>query len=119
MITGTLPPVSNRASWPDTHGFEIFDDENDEAIDVSTATEITIAVRRKGCTSPSLTATLTGSTVEILDEISDGLFRPTWGVDEMRTLCAETYEIGITVEFTDGTVQFLVALLPVIDGIVS
>jgi hypothetical protein len=114
MIDGSLPPVSNRADWPDSHAFYITDDEDGTEIDLTTATEITLQIARDYRCSPSLSARLSQGTIEI-----DGAtFSPTFTASQMGALCAGTYEVGITVVVDGKTIQLFAGSLPVIDGIV-
>jgi len=114
MMTGTLSPVSNRATWLES--MELVDVDNGEPVDLSGLTEITIVVRDPRTDAPQLTLTLTNGDVMILDT---GVFG--WRADagNMTTLVEGMYEVGCTV--TDGvdTAQLVIGYLPVLDGIVT
>lgn len=114
MFTGTLSPVSNKADWIET--FELYDDETGEAIDVSAATEITIAIREPGTHSEVLSGSLTGDEIE---HVETGVIQWHFTADQMSDLCAKTYEVGMTLVLDDITTQILIGHLPVADGIVS
>lgn len=114
MFTGTLPPVSNRATWTDD--YELRDIETGDLIDLSTATEITIEARALSSASPELTLSLTGGDITI---VGTGVFEWRAEASAMRNLCAKTYEIGCTIEIGDDTAQLIIGRLPVLDGIVS
>lgn len=114
MFTGTLPPVSNKADWIET--YELYDDETGEALDISDAEEITVAIRDPASKSVELTATLGADTIE---HIETGVIRWTFTAAQMRALCPKTYEIGMTMLKDDVTTQILIGALPVADGIVS
>lgn len=114
MLTGTLDPVSTKATWSES--FEIVDDETDEAIDLSDVDEITVTIRDPQSQTAMLTATYTGDDIELVD---DGVFQVTFSADSMGGLSPKTYDIGCTIEKDDQTVQFLIGRLPVLDGIVS
>lgn len=115
MITGALPAVSNRETL--NLQIEIFDDDAGELIDLSTATEITIAIAPRGTSrAPILTATLTGGGVT---NAQTGTLDCVFSVDQMRTLCAGTYDIGGTLVKDGETSQFMIGALPILDGIVS
>lgn len=113
MYIGTLPPVSNKAGWSFVR--EVVDDDTDEPIDLSDAT-IVFEVRN-ACGTIKLSATTSNAAITILDT---GVFQAAFTADQMKTLCAETYDVGCTVQ--NGTAepqQFIIGKLPVLDGIVS
>lgn len=114
MYIGSLPVASNRATYQ--QDFQLYDDEDSEGIDLTDAT-ITVAIRKPGCSTPEVTLT-NDDGIEITDE-DEGQFELTLTVDQMRNLCAMTYECGITVEQGDETTQYFIGTLPVLDGIVS
>jgi hypothetical protein len=114
MLTGTLSTVSNKADWIEAYGIE--DVETGDPVDVSAATEITISIRDPNSLSVELTASLTGGAIE---HIETGAFQWSFTADQMRGLCAKTYEVGLTILQDDQTIQLFVGNLPVVDGIVS
>lgn len=113
MISGSLPPASNRETL--NLQIEFYDEETDEPIDVATATEAVIAVAPAGCRSPVLTARLSAGQIE---QTETGVIECTFSADQMSGLCAGTYDIGGTLTKDNETVQFLIGTLPVYDGIV-
>lgn len=113
MFTGSLKPVSNRATWSVL--YNITDAETDEAIDLSNVDQIAIQVRDPRSCSPVLSGTLTGGEVVIVDT---GVFQWTFSASQMNALCANTYEVGCTIEQDGETAQILIGTLPVIDGII-
>lgn len=116
MISASLDPVTNRETVK--IDVELYDEEAGEYIDISDVTEIVVeAIPRNGdrCT-PALTAKL--STGDIT-EIQTGIVQVVFTVDEMKSLCAGTYDIGGTLTKDDEVVQFLLGQLPVQGGIVS
>lgn len=112
MYTGTLPPVSNRATW--SEDVQCFDDEANSAIDISAATAIALEVF-DGCNvvlSASYPGTITlGGTT--------GVFSFAFTAEQMRALCAKTYDIGCTVTFEGETIQVIAGHLPVVNGYVA
>jgi hypothetical protein len=114
MYIGSLPAASNRATY--TQDFQLYDDDNDEGVSLAAAT-IVLEVRKPGTTTALLHA-MNGSGITVTDEDGGG-FTLRFTVDEMRALCAGTYECGITVEQSGDTTQFFIGTLPVLDGIVS
>lgn len=114
MYLGTLPAVSNRATY--IADVEIVSDDTGDAYDISAATEITIAIREQGQRSPILIGTMTGGEITLP---SSNVLRWTFSRDQMATLCNQTYDVGVTIEFSDETEQIIIATLPVLDGVVS
>lgn len=114
MLTGTLDPVSNKATWVVL--YELVDADTDEAIDLSDVDEITVQIRDPGSSSSRLSATKTGGDVTITDT---GVFRFVFSADDMAGLDPRTYEIGVTLEQDDEVVQLMIGHLPILDGIVS
>lgn len=115
MITGTLPPISNRADWPSTHAFELYDDDDNSVIDLTTASAITLELREQGCCSPRLTASLANGNLALQ---GTDTFMPLWTANNLGCLCAGTYEIGCTAVVDGITVQLIIGNLPVLEGIV-
>lgn len=115
MITGTLPAISNRADWPPSHAFELYDDVDDTVIDLTTATALTLEVREQGCCSPVLKASLANG-----DLVLQGTdtFMPTWTAATLGRLCSGTYEVGCTAVVDGKTIQLIIGNLPVLEGIV-
>ena len=114
MQTGTLPPVSNKADWIEE--YELYDDETDETLDISTAEEITVSIRDPKTESVELTASLSGGAIT---HIETGVFEFVFTVAQMRGLCPKIYDVGMTILKDDITTQILIGYLPVSDGIVS
>lgn len=116
MQRDTLDPVSNKATW--VQDYTLFDEETGDAIDLDGTTEITIAVRDARTGVIWLTGTYTGGEVTIVGDTTDGTFEWEFSADQMGALCALTYEVGLTLEIEDQTIQLLIGRLPVLDGIV-
>jgi hypothetical protein len=114
MYIGSLSVASNRATYE--QDFQIYDDEQDEGVSLAGAT-ITLEVRRPGCSSAELSATI-GNGIAVTD-VDEGEFELTFTASQMRNLDPMTYECGITITQNDETVQFLIGTLPVLDGVVS
>lgn len=113
MFTGALNPASNKATWSVL--YELIDTDTDEAIDLSGATEITVQVRDQRNCSPVLSGSLSGGEIAIVDT---GIFQWTFTASQMSALCANTYEVGCTVEQNGQTAQILIGTLPVLDGVI-
>lgn len=127
MISGSLPPVSNREDLK--LQFELYDEDTNELINVSSVTEVVVEVVSRGENTsrdygPSsqtgntvLTAKLSKGTVT---QPELGIFECTFTASQMSSgLCAGTYDIGGTLTKDSQTVQFLLGTLPVLNGVVS
>lgn len=115
MYIGSLPAASNRADY--SQDFQLYDDEDDEGLTLAGAV-ITLEIRRPGCSSPEITATIANGNITVVDE-DEGQFELTIPVASMRNLDPMTYECGITITQNDETTQFFAGHFSVIDGIVS
>lgn len=113
MFLGTLDPASNRADWELAVSF--VDSDTDEALDISGAT-ITVELRERMSGRTALTASTDNGLVTITDTGTFSLVVP---VASMRTLRADTYEVGGVYVLNGSTRQFAIGLLPVLDGIVQ
>jgi hypothetical protein len=113
MYQGTFDPVSNRADWYGT--LQLVNDDTGEVITDLTGVGLTLEVRKDRC-GPILTATVDNGKVE---DIGGGVFQWHFTASEMGVMCAETYQIGITMT-RDGVIeQEVIGVLPIIDGIVG
>lgn len=117
MLTGNLSPVSNRATWSES--VQLTDASTGESIDLTAVDEITIEVRRQDCGTAELSATKSGGGVVIIGAATDGTFQWRFEVGSMRDLEASTYDVGLTIEQDDDTVQLLIGSVQVLDGIVT
>lgn len=116
MFSGALPQATNRQSWSEV--IEVIDMETGEPDDISDVDEITFAVREAGGSSPILTLTLEDG-ITLIDDDEDSKFQIDVTVDQMRTLCRGTYEVGITMEVQGETVPLFAGTWPIIDGVLS
>lgn len=117
MFFGTIDPASNRATWSES--FELIDSETGDPISLSAVDEITLEVRDMESHGAVLSGSYTGGEIVIVGAATDGTFQWRFEAAQMRGLCARTYEVGVTIESDDDTVQLLIGYLPVLDGIVS
>lgn len=113
MYIGALPPVSNRASWKLLQ--EVVDDDTSELVSLSGLTITVEVIDPLDCTTV-LSATTANGKVTIVDT---GTFQAAFTRDEMATLCARTYQVGVTLADSDDTVQIIIGTLPVLNGVVS
>lgn len=110
MYTDTLPPVSNRATWDES--VQCFEDEGNSPLDISTATEIVVEVA--DCGRAVLSAKLSAGQIYLGG--TTGVFSFVFSADQMRVLCARTYDFNVLVTVNGETLQAIAAQLPVING---
>lgn len=113
MKTGSLDAVSNRATFQTER--QLVDSETNQPVDL-TGTQIVFEIREQGCHRPRLTATTENGKILFADAFT---YQVTFSRDEMKTLCAETYDVGLTATRGDFTSQIIIGTLPVLDGDVS
>lgn len=114
MYIGTLPVVSNRATFE--QAFQAIDADDGSAFDL-TGAMITYEIRDPSSCSSILTAT--NSDGVNVDDADDGIFTVTFTATQMQPLDAKEYEVGCIITVADFTTQYIAARQPVIDGIVT
>jgi hypothetical protein len=126
MYHVTFPPQSNRASWIFVG---LITDLNDNPIDISSCTMVfQISPKRPGgdfysnqyhdtYSGAGLTASSANGKLTVIDL---GKFQWFFTLQDMQSLCAGTYDTGLTLTNNDGTqtVQLSVGPLPITDGVV-
>jgi hypothetical protein len=112
MYIGAFEATSNRAVW--TRTISLIDTVTSEAIDI-TGCLITMSVRDAN-KCQVLSATV-GDGIELVE---DTAFIFTFSKDQMHSLCAGTYDVGITIADAndDGTSQLFAGTVPIVDGVV-
>lgn len=114
MYQGTLEPVSNRADWIGT--LQLLNEDTGTIItDLSDVTVNLVVRRRNEYCSPSLTATFENGKFE---NLGGGVIEWRFPASEMSQLCADTYDIGITMTRGGVVEQEFIGTVPVIDGVV-
>lgn len=111
MFTGSLEPVSNRATWREQ--CRVWDSETGQPFDISEATEIVVQVGQD-CWRPLFSAKLSSNTVNLIDD--NTAFEFVFSADQMKCLCAGTYEVGITITVNGDVESLVIGTLPVMDG---
>ncbi len=114
MQVGPLPPVSNKADWIVAYALD--DADTGDPIDISDASEITVAIRNSETKYVELSATLSGGGIQ---HIETGVFEWTFTATQMRNLCAQNYEVGLTILKDGETAQLIIGTLAVLDGVVT
>jgi hypothetical protein len=114
MYQGTLPPRSNKAGW--SLVVEVLDDDTDEAVDISDCT-IVFELRDPRMITTALSATTDNGKITIG---ATGFFTVAFTGDDMKTLIAETYEVGCTITNNDSEPQqLIIGTVPILDGVVT
>lgn len=108
MFIGALGATSTRQDWSEI--FQLKDSETGDLIDLTDVT-IVVEFREPGHSRPTISAD-----VQIIDT---GTFTASLTLAQSRSLCARTYEVGITLERDGETSQQFIGTIPVLDGIVS
>jgi hypothetical protein len=76
-------------------------------------------VRTQTAGLPTLTGSLADK-IALVGAATDGSFRVTFSRDDMATLRAGLYDVGLRVMVSAGTTyQLLVCTLPVVDGVIA
>lgn len=109
MYQISFPPTSNRATWIFTGA--ITDASDNSLLDLSDLTIVFEVVDQFGC--QKLLATTDNGKLTVIDT---GLFRWEFSKTEMETLCAGTYQTGMTMANDDQTSQLSVGPLPIVEG---
>lgn len=113
MFNVIFQPISNREVWQDQ--FEVLDQDN-ALVDLSSAV-IVLSVGEPKTGRITLTASTDDATITI---VSTGIFIWTFTLEQTRTLCLESYNVGCTIDLGDGlTHQLFVGTISVIDGVVA
>lgn len=114
MYQGALSPRSNKAGW--SLVVEVLDDETGADVDLTSAT-IVFQLREPRWRAIALSATTANGRVTIG---TTGFFTVNFTATDMKTLCAETYEVGCTISNASSEPQqLIIGTVPILDGIVS
>lgn len=111
MYQISFPPISNRASWIFTG--EIMNSADNAPLDLTGLTFVFEISDQFKC--PRLQASTSNGKLTVVDI---GIFRWEFSEAEMRTLCAGTYNTGMTMSNGTQTTQLSVGPLPIVDGVV-
>lgn len=113
MFIGNLAEISNRADW--IGDVEVINDDTGEIITDLTGVGFTLELRDRLCKTPRLTATFdNGKAIDA----GGGVIEWRFTAAEMASICAGSYEVGITLTRDGITEQELIATQPVLDGVV-
>ena len=113
MFLGTLDPASTRADWEQV--ISLLDHETDEPLDLAGAS-ILVELRDRPSGAIVLSASTANGRISIIDT---GTFRVQLPASDLRALRADTYEIGGIYTLNATTRQFIIGLLPILDGVVT
>lgn len=109
-----FPQTSNRASWPFVGKLT---DLKDVPLDL-VGFSMVFAIKAPNGGGVVLVASTDKGNLTILGPDNPGMFRWNFTLQEMGSLCRDTYDTGLTLTTPDGsqTVQISVGPLPIIDG---
>lgn len=113
MYQGNLAPISNRADWIGT--LELVNDDTGDIITDLTGVSFTLQLRERLCKTPRLTATFENG---MAADVGGGVIQWQFPASSMTAICAGSYEVGITIARDGVTEQELIAVQPVLDGVV-
>jgi hypothetical protein len=113
MLLATLDPTSTRQDWDFI--FQFIDADTDEPIGLSGA-GVSVEIRDRLGGQVVVSASTTGGGISIIDT---GTIQISVPATTMRALRPDMYELGGTYTLNGATRQFVIGLLPVLDGIVT
>jgi hypothetical protein len=109
----SLTPTSNREDWDDT--FELFDVDNDTALDLSAVTAMTLVLWDEECPTRALLSLALDDGITIDDE-AGGIISVHVDADDMQSLCAKSYSFRLGMVNGGATKDLMIGTLPVEDG---
>lgn len=117
MLTGTLPKISNQATWSDN--LEFYDDASGQAwftqSDASThPDEVTFNLRDDDVCKTVLSGSLSGGDLVIT---GDGIIQFTFANTKMQSVCPKTYTVGVLYTKNGVVSQVILGRVPVIRGL--
>ena len=113
MFLGTLDPASTRADWELVVAFT--DADTGEPLDL-TGAAVLVEARDRLSGGVVLSASSGNGKVSVPDA---GTIRIAVAAADMRALRADVYDIGGVLVLNGVTRQFVIGLLPVLDGVVT
>lgn len=114
MYEAVFEPISNRADWVQL--VELIDGETDEIVTDLSGISVVLEVRDRECRTPRLIASTENGKVT---DLGGGILQWFFPRSEMTALCSGSYEIGVTLARDGITSQYIIGVLPILDGIVS
>lgn len=113
MFLGTLDPATTRADWELIVAFA--DADTGELLDLAGAA-VLVELRDRASGGVTLSGSSANGKVLFPDT---GTIRIAVPAAEMRSLAADVYDIGGVLTLNGVTLQFVIGLLPVLDGVVT
>jgi hypothetical protein len=110
MYTGTLPPASIWGTW--SENIEVWSVDDDDLMDLTEVTEITLKLRDPYTMVEELTLTMSGGDIVIP---SPGIIQWRVEVDAMRTLNTKLYEVIMTLEDETDTVPLILGAVSIVE----
>lgn len=105
MYIGSLPPISNRATWKEI--FEIYDDETGEPVDLTDAIIVLDFTYPNDC-RPTFSAAVS--------IVALGRFEALLTTDQTRQLHPGQYGAGCTLSRDGETIQQFIGTVAVLNG---
>lgn len=125
MYQGTLEAVSNRADW--FIDLQLIDEDTGQPVDDLTGVTFKMVVRTPSRPQNFTAGDYCGYSPQVVlsavsgdshIEVTGGAVEFHFTAAEMSALTQSTYEVGITATRDGVTAQELIAILPIVDGIV-
>lgn len=113
MYQGNLAPISNRADWFGT--IELVNDDTGEIIVDLSGVGVFLEVRDRLCHRPVLKGSMDDGSII---DAGNGVIQWEFPASSMSPICAGSYELGIILTRDGATEQELIAILPIVDGVV-
>jgi len=92
IYRGSLGEISNNADWLSPI-IEFVDDDNDQGIDLSAATEILFEIRKANCRWAEVTANLENGKIILIEPSK---FQVSIAKEELRKLCEGQYQANLS-----------------------
>jgi hypothetical protein len=113
MLTGSLPPITNRETWD--LAFELYDDDvgPTEYIDLTSAVVTLTVADDSGCAV--LKASSTSN--DVITFSNKGVVQVRFTPSQVGALCPRTYQVGIRVALNGITKELFLGSIAVLEGI--
>jgi hypothetical protein len=124
MFTGQVAVISNKATWR-SDVVELVDDDDGTTTDLTEVADLDIVVTIRGLTSTCCDYEFSNSAGGILAtaSIANGKvtvpgpgFQWQFEVDDLSSLCAGTYRLGVKVTIDDFVVDLIDGTIAVVEG---
>lgn len=110
MYVGALPPASIHGTW--SENVEIWSIDDDELMDLTSVTEITLKLRDPGTRLDELILTMTNGNIVIP---SQGIIQWRAEAAVMATLYTKAYEVILLLEDADDVVPVILGSVSIVE----